>query len=304
MIRSNAAEVVRELRARGDYWEPAPGVPAMRGALLELRKAIEPEIEAVACAEEPEVWSAPAALTFEVLARSDYFASFPRWLTAASHLGGEDAALEAVAGSDDPVQAARDALAPAAAMLPPRLCHHVFAALAGRTLADPAHVTLQGTCWRHDEKHARPLEREWAFTAREAVLVGRPSDVEGFLDRSIERAVELATALGLECAVVRATDPFFAPTARGRKLLQEIKGLKRELLLPLGNGRMVAAASFNHHETFFGRAFGIRTYDDAPAATGCAAFGIERWLLAYMVAHGPDPEDWPDLQSTLLLEVP
>ena len=46
-----------------------------------------------------------------------------------------------------------------------------------------------------------------------------------------------------------------------------------------------AVASFNLHETFFGRRFGITAADGGPAWSGCVAFGLERWLLA-VVAQG------------------
>jgi hypothetical protein len=65
------------------------------------------------------------------------------------------------------------------------------------------------------------------------------------------------------------------------------------LLLPLGDGRSVAAASFNDHATFFGDAFDIRDGAGAPATSGCVAYGIERWLLAVLVEHGTDPRNWP-----------
>jgi len=103
----------------------------------------------------------------------------------------------------------------------------------------------------------------------------------------------LASSLGLEHRIVIATDPFFAPTARGKKLLQRVKGLKHELMLPVGDGREIAAASFNNHEAFFGECFDIRQAGGEPAVSGCVAFGLERWLLAYLVAHGPDAAGWP-----------
>ena len=118
----------------------------------------------------------------------------------------------------------------------------------------------------------------------------------------MRRALALAAALGLDGELAEATDPFFAPTARGRALLQRVKGLKQELLLRVGDER-VAAASFNLHERFFGEAFDIRLADDAPAASACVAYGVERWLLAFLVAHGPDPRGWPALPSDLPLEV-
>jgi hypothetical protein len=90
-----------------------------------------------------------------------------------------------------------------------------------------------------------------------------------------------------------ASDPFFAPSARGRAALQRIKGLKHELVFRFPDGRPLAIASFNDHEEFFGDAFSISLADGSAASSGCVAFGLERWLLAVLVTYGVDPADWP-----------
>ena len=101
-----------------------------------------------------------------------------------------------------------------------------------------------------------------------------------------------------------ATDPFFAPAARAKHVLQQLKELKHELLLPIGASNSIAASSFNLHETFFGEAFDIRLPNGKPATTACVAFGLERWLLAFLVRHGPDADGWPAIPSVdALVEV-
>ena len=299
----SAEQVAGELRDRGELWEAAPGLVGLRGDVLALRRSLERALVAAAGADAAEEWAPPAALALETLARADYFASFPQWLTLAAHLGEDAACLEGVARSADPAAAARAACAPADAALPPAVCYHVYAALAGRTLAEPRTVSVQGTCWRHEGSRLRPLARGWAFTMCEGVCVGGADVVAAFRARGAERGLALAAALGLEAELAEATDPFFAPTARGRQLLQRIKGLKQELLLPVG-GERVAAASFNLHEGFFGEAFDIRLADGAPAASACVAYGVERWLLAFLAAHGTSARDWPSLPLDLATEVP
>jgi hypothetical protein len=103
-----------------------------------------------------------------------------------------------------------------------------------------------------------------------------------------ERTTTLAESLGLAARWEAATDPFFAPTARGQALLQQLKGLKRELVVRLPDGRDLAIASVNDHETYFGERFGIRLPDGGVASTSCVAFGLERWLLALLCTHDTD----------------
>jgi seryl-tRNA synthetase len=304
----SAERVVAELRARGELWEAAPGLVGLRGDALALRNSLE-RLAAdaaggagTACSDSCEEWLPPAALSLSTLARASYFSSFPQWLTLASHLREDMESLERVALSADPAAAACEAVAPADAALPPAVCYHVYAALAGRVLHAPAFVTAQGTCWRHEGDNLRPLARGWAFTMREGVCVGDADAVEAFRARGIERALSLAASLGLEARLQEATDPFFAPTARGRALLQRLKSLKQELRLPVGQ-ETTAAASFNLHERFFGEAFDIRLTDGTPAASACVAYGVERWLLAFLAAHGTDARSWPTLPVSQLEEV-
>lgn len=297
-----AERVVAELRARGELWEAAPGLVGLRGDALVLRNALERLAADAAggasagCGGECEEWLPPAALTLSTLARASYFASFPQWLTLAAHLREDVESLERVAQSADPAAAAREASAPADAALPPAVCYHVYAALAGRVLHAPAMITAQGTCWRHEGPQRRPLARGWAFTMREGVCVGDASAVEAFRTHGIERGLALATSLELEARLEEATDPFFAPTSRGRALLQRLKGLKQELRLPVGD-ETTAAASFNLHERFFGDAFDIRLPDGSAAASACVAYGVERWLLAFLAAHGTNSRGWPTLPT-------
>lgn len=298
----SAEQVAAALRARGELWEAAPGLVGLRGDALGLRDALG-RLLAAAVGEGCEEWAPPPALALPTLARAHYFASFPHWLTLAAHLREDAASLERVALAADSVGAARAACAPADAALPPAVCYHVYAALAGRMLHAPALVTAQATCWRHEGDRLRPLARGWAFAMREGVCVGGVDAAAAFAARGTGRVLALAAALGLDARLEAATDPFFAPTARGKQLLQRLKGLKQEVLLPVG-GELVAAASVNLHEQFFGEAFDIRLADGAPAASACVAGGSDRWLLAFLAAHGPDARGWPPLPTHALHEVP
>jgi hypothetical protein len=73
-----------------------------------------------------------------------------------------------------------------------------------------------------------------------------------------------------------------------------VKGLKREVIVPLGDGESsLAVASLNDHELHFGQAFDLRLEDGEPASSACAAFGLERLLLAVLVQHGLEAANWP-----------
>lgn len=296
----SADEVRRFLVETGALWSPLDGVTGLRGPVVTLLRRIETTLAELAASETEDEWRVPALLPLEVLARADYFASFPQWLTVASHLTHDEDALAAVACADAPEAAVRDAIAPPRAALPPAVCYHVYAALQGRRIEAPLALTAQGICWRHEGDRLAALERNWPFTMREIVCLGTAEQVGAFRERGRRAAERLAERMDLGGHVVDAADPFFAPTGRGKEILQRIKGLKRELLLPIGDDRTIAAASFNLHETFFGEAFDVTLSDGSPAHSACVAFGLERWVLAYLVRHGVEPEDWPILARAAL----
>ncbi len=294
----NADRVVADLRARGELWAPAHGLVSLRGDALALVRAVERLVARVAAEGGFEEWRLAPGLGLNTLVRAKYFTLFPHWLTIAQHLSNDPVALESLARADglaNAANAANAATEPSGLALPSALCYHTYEALAGTTV-ETVRMTAYGTCWRWEGEPTRALERNWAFTMRELVHVGSASDVQAFRADGAERARQLADRLGLSSDIVAASDPFYAPTAMGRALLQQVKGLKTELRLELGDGRTVAAASFNDHERFFGECFDICRPDGEPASSGCVAFGIERWVLAFMVAHGTDAAGWPDLR--------
>jgi hypothetical protein len=55
----------------------------------------------------------------------------------------------------------------------------------------------------------------------------------------------------------------------------------------------LSAGSFNIHDDFFGRSFGIRNPAGSLVSTGCFGVGIERWVWALFAQHGIDVDRWP-----------
>lgn len=290
-------DVLAILCGRGELWQAAPGLAGFRGPVAGLLQGVSNALSGLALGETDDDWCVPSGVAFETLECAGYFESFPQWLTAASHLSGDENVLHRVATAESPGTEARQALAPASAALPPAVCYHTYAALAGCTIEPPLIMTAEGTCWRHEGDGLSLLERGWAFRMREIVCIGDTQEVEEFRQRGLARAAALAQAMGIETEVIVATDPFFAPTSRGKALLQRVKSLKHELVMRFPDGRPLAIASFNNHERFFGDAFGITLPGGQAAATACVAFGIERWTLALLVIHGPESSAWPEAVS-------
>ena len=129
-IESDPNCLLNTLRARGELWDVAPGITALRGDAAALLRDLERAIATLCGLETSDDWRVPPAIDFATLARAEYFASFPHWLTVASHLRDEEDALRAVAERGEP-DVLREASAAPKAALNPAVCYHIYAALAG-----------------------------------------------------------------------------------------------------------------------------------------------------------------------------
>lgn len=230
------------------------GRAILAGTPLALRHWFDAQFLGMSLADLAREVEYPALMERATLERAGYFEAFPHGATT-------------VSGN-------AHALAPA-------VCYHCYAQFAGARLDAPVTLTCVGKCFRHEDGNFESLARMWEFTMREVVFIGGADWVAERRRAWIERVRAFAASLGLAGAIELATDPFFGDGSRGRKLLQQIKELKYELRAPL------ALASFNLHETFFTGRFDIRQSDDSPAQTGCVAFGLERWVWAFLNQRGP-----------------
>lgn len=92
-----------------------------------------------------------------------------------------------------------------------------------------------------------------------------------------------------------ASDPFFvASDAVAKTHFQLSSESKFEVVLPLLDGDLLAVGSHNYHSDFFGRTFNVMVEGAAAMHSACVAFGLERFVFAYLQQHGSDPNHWPD----------
>ena len=183
------------------------------------------------------------------------------------------------------------------------VCNNVWRHLAGHTFDGQARrFTARGTCCRHEGAQHFALEYLRAFTMRELVIAGAPEQVLAQRERAQAFALAFAAELGLRGRLERANDPFFLASEDSEQAQEQCELpelVKVELRLELYGERTLACASFNVHGDFFAQRLDMRG-GEAPVWTGCSAFGLERWVWAVLVQHGPDPRSWPEGLRALL----
>ena len=140
----------------------------------------------------------------------------------------------------------------------------------------------------------RDLRRLWDFTMREVVLLGERAALFAERQKGVEAMGRFLDQHDLAGEIRTASDPFFiAPEALAKVHFQLSSDAKYEVALSLPDGEHLAVGSLNHHSDFFGRVFEISLADGGAAHSACIAFGLERWVYAFLAQHGDDPARWP-----------
>lgn len=127
---------------------------------------------------------------------------------------------------------------------------------------------------------------------REIVCIGAADEVKQFLQRYQERIDRFFKQIGLSLEWKDATDPFFNPTRNPKYVLQKLDPVKTEMVYRNG----LAIGSINFHRNYFGEAFQI-SREGKDAFSGCVAFGVERWIYAFLDQFGLNQSRWPSFDS-------
>jgi seryl-tRNA synthetase len=296
-------QAVSQLMERGDLRSYENGTLGLSGPALWLFRYFERKFLELALEHGASERQYPTLLPISVMERTDYFKSFPHHATFALCLDRDTTSLrqfvDAVKGGARVEEAAASRVRSAGAVLSGAVCYHCYAELQGRAITgEPLVLTTQGRCFRYEHGEFSPLRRQWEFTMREIVLVGPEAPIASLREKLLLKVVELARAHGLSGRIEVASDPFFgAVEGRARTLLQRAQSLKYELLVDVTGqpGGDLAIASFNLHGDSFSRTFGLTLPDGQQASTGCIAFGLERWVAAFVAYHGAEPSAWREV---------
>lgn len=267
------------------------GHVALSGSLLDLYRRLDQLFVTWAAAYRAVDYRFPAFLPARELDKLDYFRSFPHLVTFPVALAPDDENLRRfVAGA--PLSPAGDVqLTEWAAIrhvLTPAACYHVYSQLQGQALPSAVYITTRATCFRREASYA-PLERQWNFSMREIVCLGTATEVKRFLAESQRTVTQFLQHIGLPVAWQCATDPFFDPSRNPKYIAQKLDPVKTEMVFD----DHLALGSINFHRTYFGDVFKI-THRGQEAFSGCVAFGLERWLYAFLRHFGVREDDWPN----------
>lgn len=295
--------VYERLRAAGHVAEVGEGQVAFGEPLIMLADWFDAQLTEIVEDEFSSVrnYRYPTLIPTRVLEAAGYFSSFPQYVMFVTRLHSD---VDVYRGfqeqyrrdgrlSPDVLERCRDV----DYCLPPTMCFHTFGHYSGSVVgADGLEVvTAKGKSFRFESRYATTLERLWDFTIREVVFLGDRADVLDARQRLMARVFAFIADLGLAGGCEVGNDPFFCEPDGdlGRISAQRLMELKYELRLQVSDDRSIAVGSFNFHDNFFGKGFAITRPTGEHISSGCAGFGIERLVHAFLCQYGTDQAAWP-----------
>ena len=262
----------------GVHWH-SNGQVGLSGTALTLWKTLEKKFVLWAEQFESIEHLFPSIICGEELQKIDYLQSFPQLVNFAATAGNTKEEIENFIlqlesvdinkGMSTKNLSLKDILTPAA-------CYHFYIHYKNSQLNSALYLSTQCTCFRNEE-HFSPLRRQRSFTMRENVCIGGEHEVEKFIQHYKERISNYAETNNIKGCWKIATDPFYSQEGNEKYIAQKVFPVKQEFTLENG----LAISSVNRHMQYFGEQFDI-DYRGAPAYSACAAFGMERWLYAFI----------------------
>jgi seryl-tRNA synthetase len=179
-------------------------------------------------------------------------------------------------------------------MLSPAVCFHCYKEYQEKHLEKPLILTARNNCFRHEATWRVGKYRLREFSMREIVYLADALFIEEMRSSLMNEIWHLFIELGLKGRIETASDPFYFPQDATKEQYQLITGMKYELIVQLHDGESFALASFNNMRDTLCEPFKITYGQRTPAHSGCAAFGLDRWVYAILSEFGSDPRNWPE----------
>jgi seryl-tRNA synthetase len=257
------------------------------GSLLRLYNRLDALFANWAKEWNAEEYRVPSFIPVSELKKIDYLSSFPHLVTFPATLKSESLEEFIQISKEEEIRATD--FNPIREILTPAACYHFYILMQESNLQQPLYLTTCANCFRN-EKEYLPLQRQWSFNMREIVCIGSRQEVQSFLKNMRVKLEGYFASISLPVTWAEATDPFFNPASNPKYLSQILEPVKTEMLYE----NQLAIGSINFHRNFFGESFQIQTNGNA-AFSGCVAFGMERWMFAYLSTFGQDENSWPGI---------
>jgi len=242
---------VAKAPADAGIWSSGQGQVQLSGPALMALHSLSRVLDGFIAKWQPVKIQTPTLIPATVLARCDYFRSFPQYVSFVSHLHEEFATIDGFRSRhqerdtlDEGIRADLDV---PEVCLSPAVCYHIYHRHAGSPVpATGLTYDVVGRCFRYESTNLSDLRRLWEFTMRELVFVGTKEWVLAEREKAIEAFMPVLDQLGLPAEIRTASDPFFvAPEANAKTYFQLSSETTYEISVDVGEGERLAVGSFN-----------------------------------------------------------
>ncbi|MGE7218496.1 hypothetical protein ACQKJC_18510 [Priestia koreensis] len=242
----------------------------------------------------------PTLISLNTLNKTNHFTSFPHHVLFTQHLKEDFEVIDNFSSSVKENNGLskemihQHSLEQTDLVKNPAVCYHCYQALEDSDLESSGKVvTAVGRCSRYESNNHSEFGRLLDFSMREVIFVGNDEFVQRMREKSIDLLKEFIKIWQLDSYLENANDPFFTDDYKVKSFFQRDMHMKYELRLNVPyTSSSLSAASSNYHGNVFGKAFSVKT-DGEYASTGCLAFGLERWIFAFLAQYGIEVNRWP-----------
>jgi seryl-tRNA synthetase len=244
----------------------------------------------------------PSFLSEEIMKKSGYVKHFPQNVYRVYEIKHNVDSLERFRGQAESGTGGDQFFLPSAYYLQPCVCFHVYdecSRLLDHGIDELQVFSASGKCYRHEHRAKVGPTRCLEFYMNEIVYIGMEKQVKEIRQKIMDEAWDLFAELGFAGKIETATDPFFLETDEGKDFYQLAGELKYELLFSPTAEIQFSLTSFNICGDVLCRDFSIHK-EGRPLYSGCTAFGIDRWIQAFLYVHGHEMNKWPNIIKELM----
>ena len=179
--------------------------------------------------------------------------------------------------------------------LSPSACFHTYIEYKDKTLKDNTIVTFKQNVFRNEGRlNYNEIGRLCDYHVREIVMLGSNQFIIEIRDKIMQKSKELMSKLQLVGDISLASDSFVVPKMQMYRKIQHIDKSKYEMHLNISSDKSISTASYNLHGKAFTDPFNISVENCEDTVTACVGFGLQRWVLAFLLQHGLNEESWPE----------
>lgn len=179
--------------------------------------------------------------------------------------------------------------------LSPSACFHTYIEYKDKTLKDNTIVTFRQNVFRNEGRlNYNEIGRLCDYHVREIVMIGSNEFILESRNKIMQKSKELMSKLQLIGDISIASDSFVVPKMQMYRKIQHIDKSKYEMHLNISPDKSISTASYNLHGKAFTDPFNISVENCEDTVTACVGFGLQRWVLAFLLQHGLNEESWPE----------